>query len=230
MTERVAYRERRADGLPATIWTGSVAAGPSEILPDGCMDLIWDGDRILVAGPDSTVARHLTPAAATLTAVRFDPGVAPTVLGAPASEFTDRRVDLADVWPAARLAPWIAGLRNSDRPGATMAGLAATRLPDPSPRWILPTLRLLAGGTPVATAADAAGVTPRQLGRWSLDRFGYGPKTMQRILRMRRAVALLGAGAELSDTAYRAGYADYSHLFREVRALTGRAPASFGPR
>lgn len=46
---------------------------------------------------------------------------------------------------------------------------------------------------------------------------------------MRRALSLLGAGADLSAVAHREGYADYSHLFREFRALTGSPPASFAP-
>lgn len=224
-----AYREQRSAALPATVWTAGVSAGPSTILTDGCMDLIWDGMRILVAGPDRTVARHVMVAPAVLTAVRFDPGVAPSVLGVPAAEFVDRRVDLADVWSGPQLAPWLDALRRTDRPGRTLALLSAQRLQGGPPPWIGPVLRLLDGGAPVTVAAAAAGVTARQLGRWSQARFGYGPKTLQRILRMRRALSLLGGGTDLSAVAHREGYADYSHLFREFRALTGSPPASFVP-
>lgn len=143
--------------LPATVWTAGVSAGPSVILPDGCMDLIWDGTRILLAGPDSTVARHVTVDPAVLTAVRFDPGVAPTVVGVPAAEFLDRRVDLADVWSGAQLAPWLHALQRTDRPGRTLVELSALRLKDGPPPWIAPVLGLLDGGGPVTAVADRPG-------------------------------------------------------------------------
>ncbi|MBO1418112.1 helix-turn-helix domain-containing protein, partial [Streptomyces sp. FH025] len=48
-----------------------------------------------------------------------------------------------------------------------------------------------------------------------------GPKTLARILRLQRALGLARAGVPLADTAARTGYADQSHLAREVRELAG---------
>lgn len=206
-----------------------MAGGESQILPDGCMDLIWDGERILIAGPDTTVALHLVSRPAVLTAIRFDPGIAPSVIGVPAAEFTDRRVDLADVWPAIRLAPWLDSLQRSERPGTTLAALSAQRLEGGPPSWLSHVARALRCGSTVTDVAAEVGVTSRQLSRWSHAHFGYGPKTLHRILRMRRALPLLAAGVDLSAVANRCGYADYSHLFREFRALTGASPASHLP-
>ena len=53
---------------------------------------------------------------------------------------------------------------------------------------------------------------------------GYGPKTLARILRMRRALDLARAGAPLAEVAVRSGYADQAHLTREVRDLAGVPP------
>lgn len=44
---------------------------------------------------------------------------------------------------------------------------------------------------------------------------------LRRILRLRRALALMDAGVSLGDAAARAGYADHPHLHRECRALAG---------
>ena len=57
--------------------------------------------------------------------------------------------------------------------------------------------------------------------RRSLAAFGYGPKTLARILRFQRALALARAGTPLAEVAVRSGYADQAHLAREVRALAG---------
>jgi AraC-like DNA-binding protein len=51
--------------------------------------------------------------------------------------------------------------------------------------------------------------------------YGYGPATLRRILRFKRAVQLLGDGLPYADVAALAGYADQPHLHREVRDLSG---------
>ena len=48
---------------------------------------------------------------------------------------------------------------------------------------------------------------------------------LRRVLRFRRAVALLQAGVTPAEVAARAGYADQPHLSRDVRALAGVSPA-----
>ncbi|HKT02169.1 MAG TPA: helix-turn-helix domain-containing protein, partial [Rugosimonospora sp.] len=79
---------------------------------------------------------------------------------------------------------------------------------------------LSAGGT-VAAAASTVGWAPRRLHRWCEDAFGYGPKTLARILRLHRALDLAHAGEAPALVAAVAGYADQAHLSREVKALSG---------
>ncbi|CAM5397850.1 helix-turn-helix transcriptional regulator [Streptomyces violaceorubidus] len=79
----------------------------------------------------------------------------------------------------------------------------------------------LDAGRPVAATADELGLGARQLHRRSLAAFGYGPKTLARILRLRRALALARTGVPFAETAARTGYADQAHLSREVRDLAG---------
>ncbi|MEV6401166.1 DUF6597 domain-containing transcriptional factor, partial [Streptomyces sp. NPDC051907] len=95
-------RESRLDG--AVVWTRTLNASPGPlcpVLPDGCMDLLWTEGRLFVAGPDThahTPGRELGPL---IAGVRFAPGTAPALLGVPAHELRDRRVDLADLWGGA---------------------------------------------------------------------------------------------------------------------------------
>lgn len=110
-----------------------------------------------------------------------------------------------------------------------MAALSAQQLHGGPPRWLSQVVGALRRGSAVTDVASAVGVTSRQLSRWSQAQFGHGPKTLQRILRMRLALPLLGAGTDLSAVAHRCGYVDYSHLFREFRALTGSSPAAHLP-
>ncbi|WP_143615380.1 helix-turn-helix domain-containing protein, partial [Streptomyces sparsogenes] len=59
------------------------------------------------------------------------------------------------------------------------------------------------------------------LHRRSLAAFGYGPKTLARVLRLNRALDAARAGTAFAEVAALAGYADQAHLAREVKALTG---------
>ncbi|MBT2444980.1 helix-turn-helix domain-containing protein, partial [Streptomyces sp. ISL-36] len=96
--------------------------------------------------------------------------------------------------------------------------------PDPLLRAVV---RRLNAGRPVAETADAVGLGPRQLHRRSLDAFGYGPKTLARILRLQRALALVRAGLPYAEAALRAGCADQAHLARETRALAGTTLSAY---
>ncbi|MFF8033705.1 MULTISPECIES: helix-turn-helix domain-containing protein [unclassified Streptomyces] len=218
------YRERASRLLPgAVVWTSTPAGdGQGRVLPDGCMDLLWNEGRLLVAGPDTRA--HLTGGApSTWAGIRFRPGTAPALLGVPAHELRDRRVDLADLWPAARVRRLAARVDAAVDPAHGLEELARRRAAETAPPDPLldHLVAALGAGRPVATIAGELGLGARRLHRRSLTAFGYGPKTLARILRLRRALALARAGVPLAETAARAGYADQSHLARDVRQLTG---------
>jgi AraC-like DNA-binding protein len=214
----------RASRLPgAVVWSRTVenpTAGP--VLPDGCMDLLWNEGRLLVAGPDT---RAYAPGGEPThwAGIRFAPGTAPTYLGVPAHELRDRRVDLTDLWPAATVRSLSARIDTAPDPAAALEDLALERAahtppPDPLLRHLV---AALATGRPVAATADELGLGARQLHRRSLTAFGYGPKTLARVLRLQRALALARDGVPFATTAARSGYADQAHLARDVRELAG---------
>uniref|UniRef100_UPI002E1AC348 DUF6597 domain-containing transcriptional factor n=1 Tax=Cellulomonas hominis TaxID=156981 RepID=UPI002E1AC348 len=82
--------------------TGYLAAeAGQDVLPDGCMDLVWSGGRLLVAGPDTRAhPSGPLPAGAAALGIRLPPGAAPVLLGVPADAVRDERPELADVWGA----------------------------------------------------------------------------------------------------------------------------------
>ncbi|MEU3448013.1 helix-turn-helix domain-containing protein [Streptomyces thermolilacinus] len=216
------------------------AAGPGQggalrpVLPDGCMDLLWSEGRLLVAGPDTRAYVSGNPGAA-WAGVRFAPGDAPALLGVPAHELRDRRVEAADLWPAARARRLAARVAAATDGAATHGAAAAleeaalclaAEAPRPDPLLRAVAARLGAGWS-VAATAEAVGLGARQLHRRSLDAFGYGPKTLARVLRLQRALALVRAGTPYAEVAAVAGYADQAHLARDTRALTGRTLTAY---
>jgi transcriptional regulator GlxA family with amidase domain len=85
--------------------------------------------------------------------------------------------------------------------------------------------RLRPGRVNIAAVAAALGVSERQLRRRCEEAVGYGPKMLDRVLRLQRfrSLARLTA-APLVELAATAGYADQAHLSREHRQFAGRTP------
>ena len=220
------YREKTSEVAGAVLWRSTVPGAGSavRVLPDGCIDLIWStASGLFVAGPDT--AAHLTPTAPgeSYVDLRLPPGTGPAVIGVPAHELRDRRVQLAAIWSGAVARELEERVAETGRPGRVLEAVASARLqqaggPDPTAAVVA---HRLAAGDDVAATAAAVGVSTRHLHRRSQTLFGYGPKTLARILRMRRALALAGVGVAAAEVAARIGYADQAHLSREVKQLAG---------
>lgn len=76
----------------------------------------------------------------------------------------------------------------------------------------------------VRDIARAVGVHPVTLARRYRRHFGHTPGDAIRRARINRAIAALGRGVQLADLATMTGYADQSHLTREIRAFYGLPP------
>jgi AraC-like DNA-binding protein len=218
----------------ACLWVRVVPAGdapPTRVLPDACVDLVWHtGGGAFVAGPDTGPVVTSAPVGAVFVGARFRPGAGGPALGHPLSDLRDRRIAMADLWPDLdrRLPPTltpgealrgltaIAAERAALAPPDHAVGAAVRRLADPRAR--------------VEPLAGDLGLSERQLRRRCHATVGYGPKTLQRVLRFRRFVALTEAGGaetDLAGVALESGYADQAHLTRECTRLAGMAPAAF---
>ncbi|MDT5032778.1 MAG: hypothetical protein QOC94_2949 [Actinoplanes sp.] len=205
--------------LPHVVaWRSVVPPGghSTRILPDGCLDLIWNDGAVFVAGPDTVAEVATAPPGSRFAALRFAAGTGPGVLGVPADELVDREVPLADLWPAAEVRP----LAEADDPIAALEAVTRCRWQEPDPAMV----RVAAGaraGRPVGAIADSCGLSARNLQRLCQTAFGYGPKTLHRILRLQRALGLARSGRPFAEVSAEAGYSDQAHLSREVKALAG---------
>jgi AraC-like DNA-binding protein len=204
------------------------------VLPDGCMDLVWrPGRGVVVAGPDTGPAPVRRRPGATVVGVRFHPGTGAAILGLPAEELRDVRVPLTELWgdggrrledrldeatsPHERLELIEGELRRraggAGRPDRVVArAVALLRGPDP------PRINALAG---------ELGISERQLRRRFRVAVGYGPKTLTRVLRFQRMLALARDGVsrgDLARLALAAGYADQAHMTVECTRLAGVSP------
>lgn len=213
------------------VWAAGVAPGMpaqlQDVLPDGCMDLVWNGSELLVAGPDTAPHQVRREPGVASAGLRFAPGRLPALLGVPAAVVRDQRVPLAELHPAlARSAT--ARLELGVRPAVVLADLATTLPGVPAAAALRAAAAYLGSGASAAATAQRLGWTTRTMHRRCLDAFGYGPAVLRRVLRFRRALALLYDGVPPAEAAALAGYADQPHLSREVRTLAAASPAQLG--
>lgn len=211
--------EERASMLPHVVaWWSKAGTSPGQkrILPDGCLDIIWHDGTVFVAGPDRTAQLTAVAPGTRSFALRFGSGTGPGVLGVPASELVDRQVPLDNLWSAVA----VRQLAEADDPLAALEAAAARRWTEPD-RAMVALAGAARSGLPVGVIADRCGLSARQLQRRSNLAFGYGPKTLHRVFRLQRAVALARDGRPFATVSADAGYADQAHLAREVRAMAG---------
>jgi AraC-like DNA-binding protein len=237
MTE---YRElapsRDLYSLVACRWVrevpGEETRESSLILPDGCVDLIWRNNELILAGTDRKAWRSPIARGERMLGLRLRPGVAGAVLGMPASEVLDMHTRLEDLlgrW-ARELGEQLEEASSDDEAFALIEISVGSRIAEggPDPLVLAATRRLGFPGSRVDELADGLGISERQLRRRFHDSVGYGPKTLDRVLRFRRLVAQTGAVAagesDLARVAADLGYADQAHMTRDCVRLSGLTP------
>lgn len=95
-------------------------------------------------------------------------------------------------------------------------------------QWLLDAVEAAGGNRPIAELVDESGYSHGYLGRLCRRDLGLTPKQLSRLVRFRRFVERLrGPGPATAplptfgSLAAELGYADQSHMVREVRQLTG---------
>jgi AraC-like DNA-binding protein len=232
------YRELTGGrpGPVSRIWTGRPGWSPRSLLllPDGCVDLVWDGTAVLVVPPRPVAVRHNLTGKGFTAGVRLRAGWAALTLQANVGSLPTV-ADLADVRPDADLARLTGVLASKADPvqaARILASWAARMWPADS----VPDTRLLSAidllsrsGSSVSAAASGAGFSVRELHRRFTEHIGLSPKSFQRLSRFQRFRSLI-AGTEVLPTmaaaAAMCGYADQAHLAHDCHDLAGRPPTA----
>lgn len=205
------------------------------VFPDGCVDIVWhDEGPPVVIGPMTTGRVVCLPLGTQVTGVRLRPGVAQAWLDVSATELLDREIALRDLWGprADQLHDETCEskcLRNviSDIDRKLARRRPAMTSVDPRLSFAIDQV-VVNPAIQIEAIAAQIGIGQRQLRRLFVDTVGYGPKTLARVFRLQRAVAMFEhaevPGRSLADIAFMAGYADQAHFTRESQLLAGAAP------
>ncbi|RMI35720.1 AraC family transcriptional regulator [Nocardia stercoris] len=165
--------------------------------------------------------------------IRLDPVVAPALLGCPVAELACGAVVLDDLWgsDARRLGERLAetsgwAARFATVESALVARLRENRRADPEVAWAWHRLVTTRGTHRVESLAAEVGWSRQRL--WSRfgTQIGLTPKRAAMLVRFDHAVHRLVRGDRPAQVAADCGYADQSHLHREVGAFTGTSISS----
>ncbi|MFI6149662.1 helix-turn-helix domain-containing protein [Streptomyces sp. NPDC051109] len=200
------------DCAPGRQERGSVAAGPG----------LGSGGAIRARGEDIKCVQ-----------VRLSPVLARAVLGTPPAELDGAVVPLGDLWgrEASRIREQLADATSwQDRFALTDALLArrheAGPTVDPEVAWAWQRIVVSRGLARVDALAAEVGWSRKRLWSRFRSQLGLPPKRAVKLVRFDHAAHRLIAGEGAARVAADAGYADQSHLHRDVMAFTGTTPST----
>ena len=224
------------------VWVNDLTrsnAAEYQVVPDGCVDIIWDGHTLSVAGPDTRPIVEQVHTRFSVGGVRFRPGAAHPWLGVPLSEILNARIPLGEFWGHA-------AIHLTDLVSATSGSIAAISVleqallgriarvgeADRQIAFLRRSALSVHMESEIGRVRDLSrlmGISERTLRRRCIEAFGYGFKTLQRVLRFQRLFCLAAQPKQetLADLAIRAGFADQAHMSREVQRLCSATPSEF---
>ncbi|TCS05107.1 helix-turn-helix domain-containing protein [Rhizobium sp. BK418] len=216
------------------LWSHELlTAGPLAIVPDGYCDLLLVDGRIYVAGPDRTAAFPPIAPGMHVLGARFAPGAGANWLTVPLSEITGLSIPLRDLAP--EKAVFLESRLSDCVDGAAARSLFASLLTELArdEREAEPEARLIfaaadSGAGRIRDLQQRLDIGERQLRRRAHHHFGYGIKTLERVRRLQRFMALCRADKSLplAVLALEAGFSDQAHMTREIADLTTLTPAA----
>ncbi|MEU9321652.1 helix-turn-helix domain-containing protein [Streptomyces sp. NPDC048295] len=165
--------------------------------------------------------------------VRLSPVIAHAILGASPADLDGAVVPLGDLWgrEASRMCEQLGEVSSwQDRFLLTDALLARrheARPPvDPEVAWAWRQIVVSHGLTRVDGLAAEVGWSRKRLWSRFRSQLGLPPKRAAKLVRFDHAAHRLVAGERAARVAADTGYADQSHLHRDVMAFTGATPAT----
>ena len=227
----------------------SCATKPRSVLPDGCIDIIFNfgeplrrvtGNKVFinrlpwyVIGAMTHPVEIQSAGGADILGIRFNPGYARSFFITPARELTDLSPALQDLWgnSGAELGYQLAetkGLqaRINILDQELLRRYQQAEKPSNRIKLAVSTLLQSGGQMKVASIASQCGISVRHLGRQFEDAVGLSPKLFARIVRFQKVIAMAKQAPrpDWLTSVFVAGYYDQSHLIKDFREFAQSSP------
>lgn len=229
---------------------GSTAVARERLFPSGYIELALTlGERHYCVTGDSTETLPVSGITGILSepmvlehpryhdvlAARLRPAGAYALLGVPMHEVKGQNVDLCAVFggEADELAERCHGAASVEERFRLLAEWIRRRTEqsrgiDEAIAWSVAQIERSDGAVSIGELREETGMSKSRLVSSFRHQVGVTPKLYSRIIRFRRACAMLDAGAgSLADVAVAAGFYDQPHMNAEFRELAGLTPGEF---
>ncbi len=189
--------------------------------------------RLVLSGPQRSPSVSWSPGAVHALSVGFYPEALSRLIGLPIEPYLDQHLPLETVAPPSLLLTCQAILDVGDhQPFATLEAHFQSLWREPGRTSPAPYLGDWVRSLTTRAAHSTAGKSLRQLQRRVRDWVGQSYRDLQLFIRVeeafiRRIEALDNREPDLAAIAADAGFADQSHMGREIRRVTGMSPARF---
>lgn len=212
------------------------------ILPDGCVDIIFDFKSSRQNHPAYLVGTMSRPLLVTLfgetdvLGIRFRPGAIRSFIKFIAAECTDDSAELNCFWGNSGSELWqmLAEISSTETRIAFLENYLlktfgwALKL-DPYIRHCVRRMQISRGNILMSTLEKETGLSARQIERIFARDVGLSPKAFARVIRFRNVIerATRIEKTDWSKIALENGYADQSHLIREFKKFADLTPSEF---
>ncbi|MFD1047834.1 helix-turn-helix domain-containing protein [Kibdelosporangium lantanae] len=211
-----------------------------QVIPFPAITLVIDlGDGVVVNDVTGSVVAGMAPGvvrghgrAIECLQIRLSPVVAHRVLGSPA-DLSGIVITLEDLWGRAGLrmqeqlraaSSWAARFAIAEE--ALEGRYELGRAVDPEVAYLWQRMVTNRGRVRVEALAESVGWSRTRMWSRFNDQIGLGPKRAAQLIRFDNAAHRLATGESAATVAAETGYADQSHLNREVMSFTGITPTA----
>ncbi len=219
-------------------WWLDIAAGETtlEIIPDNAIDLVMSpdiADFSVLYLPASEKFSISLNGPITYVGISFRASTANTFFNVSSDVMKDCMAGIGAT-ECLRIESIVAGVQQLNQPediANTLDALATARLENmPAIRKsaiklniekVLAAMQASVGPSGMDAIASRFGLSDRQFRRIMGSLFGYGPKKIQRVMRLQASLKeILAANSDTQQD----GFYDQAHKIKEIRALTGLTP------
>lgn len=234
-------------GVPA-----GVSSGRQQVLPDGCMDLIFNlGDDVKRVMPDETITTQprafilgqitkpmwIEPTGRVETfAVRFYPGSFSYFSSIPMSELADRDTDLEKVFDRSKVQSLSSAINSkcdTQERICIVESFLLSVLKDSIDctdlvRSTVDKIIDAGGSIGIKDMMESYEMSRRQLERRYSKDVGLSPKQLCRVIRLQEALrTMLHKKTNLTEVGYDSQYYDQAHFIKDFKDFTGVSPGEF---
>ncbi len=214
---------------------------PLRIVPDACIDLLFEYDGIhtqgYVCGTSLEYTCRERKGIKEVFGIRFMPGTQPQFIACSMKELLGNRIPIESVLVGDQ--SWLKKMENEDfyqKIRTFLEVYAKTERQKKKPfgkEELIQTIKQLVydtdGKIKVSEIGEKTGYSDRYIDKVFIDQMGFSPKTFCKIIQFQRALELMNYGTpdKFADVAIELGYYDQAQFIRDFSRYAGLSPRKY---